>query len=154
MSEPDWTTAQEVAQWLRVTRVSIYRLIKKGLPFYRIGTQQRFKRAEVEAWRRAQAEATIPTPVEHVRASVLPDPKPVRPRADRQQPAMSIAEARAELTRLMTPAEVATRLKMHPDAVRRLIYEGKLQASYVGGRRIRITERHIESFLRTHARPS
>jgi excisionase family DNA binding protein len=55
---------------------------------------------------------------------------------------------------VFTVREVATRLKMHPDAVRRLIYGGQLQAFYVGGRRIRITERHLEAFLTAHARPS
>jgi excisionase family DNA binding protein len=55
---------------------------------------------------------------------------------------------------VFTAKEVAARLKMHPDAVRRLIYAGQLQAFYLGGRRIRITERHIEAFLTAHARPT
>lgn len=55
---------------------------------------------------------------------------------------------------VFTVKEVAQRLKLHPDVVRRLIYDGRLQAFYVGGRRIRITERHLDVFLQTHARPS
>ena len=55
---------------------------------------------------------------------------------------------------VFTVKDVATRLKMHPDAVRRLIYDGRLQAFYVGGRRLRITERHLEVFFKTQARPA
>jgi excisionase family DNA binding protein len=55
---------------------------------------------------------------------------------------------------VFTVEEVATRLKMHPNTVRRLVYDGQLQAFYVGGRRIRITERHLAVFLATQARPT
>jgi excisionase family DNA binding protein len=55
---------------------------------------------------------------------------------------------------VFTVKEVAARLKIHGSVVRRLIYDGRLQAFYVGGRRIRITERHLEAFLQTQARPT
>lgn len=53
---------------------------------------------------------------------------------------------------VFTVNDVATRLKIHPSVIRKLIYAGKLTAFYVGGRRIRITERHLEVFLQSEAR--
>jgi excisionase family DNA binding protein len=47
----------------------------------------------------------------------------------------------------LTVKEAADRLKMHPGSVRRLIYEGKLMAFYTDGRRLRMTERHLATFL-------
>jgi excisionase family DNA binding protein len=101
MNAPDLMTTQELAGWLRITRFSVYHYVKQGLPHYRIGPKHRFKRAEVEAWMKAQAEAHTPTAMEHVPASMLPDPKLVRPRADRRQRPMSVVEAQAELKRIM-----------------------------------------------------
>jgi hypothetical protein len=40
---------------------------------------------------------------------------------------------------------------MHLAAVRRLICDGKLTAFYVGGRRLRITRRHLQASLQIHA---
>jgi excisionase family DNA binding protein len=93
MSEPDLMTTQEVADWLRITRFSVYHYVKQGMPHYRIGPKHRFKRVEVEAWMKAQAEAYTPMALEHVPAAMLPDPKPVRPRAEGRQHHVSVAEA-------------------------------------------------------------
>jgi excisionase family DNA binding protein len=49
MHDPDFMTTQELADWLRITRFSVYHYVKQGMPHYRIGPKHRFKRAEVEA---------------------------------------------------------------------------------------------------------
>jgi excisionase family DNA binding protein len=47
----EFYTAQELAQMLRVTEMTIYRMAKRGqLPFYSIGRSMRFRAAEVEAF--------------------------------------------------------------------------------------------------------
>jgi excisionase family DNA binding protein len=94
MNEPDLMTTQEVADWLRITRFSVYRYLKQGMPHYRIGPKHRFKRAEVEAWMKAQAEATVPTLMEHVPASRLTTHRP-------RVPEMSVAEVTKKLKELM-----------------------------------------------------
>ena len=53
---------------------------------------------------------------------------------------------------LLTVRQVSVRLNMHVDAARRLIYQGLLTAFYVGGRRLRVTERHLQEFLRTQVK--
>jgi excisionase family DNA binding protein len=68
MSEPDLMTTQEVADWLRITRFSVYRYLQQGMPHYCIGPKHRFKRAEVEAWMKAQAEAIADAPIKQHRA--------------------------------------------------------------------------------------
>jgi excisionase family DNA binding protein len=55
---------------------------------------------------------------------------------------------------LLTVADVAQRLNMPVKAARNLIYRGQLTAFYVAGKRIRITERHFEEFLRTQVKPA
>lgn len=101
MSEPDLMTTQELANWLRITRFSIYRYLKQGMPHYRIGPHHRFKRAEVESWMKAQAEAHTPMATEHVPAARLPDPKPLQPSAEGRQRPVAVAEVQAELKRMM-----------------------------------------------------
>lgn len=52
---------------------------------------------------------------------------------------------------VLTVDDVAERLKMHPASVRKLMYEERLIAFRVGGRRLRTTERHLAAFLREEA---
>jgi excisionase family DNA binding protein len=44
-------TADEVAEYLRMNRNMIYRLLKrKELPGFKIGTDFRLRRADIDAW--------------------------------------------------------------------------------------------------------
>ena len=56
MNEP-WTSVEQVAEHLGVTRDSIYRWIDaKGLPAHKIGRLWKFKVSEVDDWvRRGEA---------------------------------------------------------------------------------------------------
>ncbi len=57
----EFYTAQELAQMLRVTEMTIYRMAKRGqLPFYSIGRSMRFRVREVEEFLRA-AKGQAPT---------------------------------------------------------------------------------------------
>ncbi len=48
---PSLMTVAEVASYLRVTRKTIYRLLKdKGIPATRVGQQWRFDRALIDQW--------------------------------------------------------------------------------------------------------
>jgi excisionase family DNA binding protein len=45
-------TLREVASYLRVSRSTIYRLLKKGrLPAFRLGTDWRFNAESIDRWR-------------------------------------------------------------------------------------------------------
>ena len=54
-TDQEFLTTKELADWLKVSRFTIYRLIVQGLPHSRLGAHHRFKRAEVEAWMKACA---------------------------------------------------------------------------------------------------
>jgi excisionase family DNA binding protein len=44
-------TIQQVAQYLKVDRFTIYRLVsKKKMPAFKVGNQWRFKKRMIEAW--------------------------------------------------------------------------------------------------------
>lgn len=48
--EAETLTVQEVAKYLRVSRQTIYTMIRAGkLPHFRIGNKVRFKKADIEA---------------------------------------------------------------------------------------------------------
>ncbi len=48
-------TIQEVADYLRLNRFTVYRLVEKGdLPGFKVTDQWRFKIGEVEQWLRAR----------------------------------------------------------------------------------------------------
>jgi len=48
-----WMTLEEVAQYLKVSKDSIYRLAKKGeIPASKIGNLWRFKKEEIDEWMR------------------------------------------------------------------------------------------------------
>jgi putative molybdopterin biosynthesis protein len=58
---PTLLTTLEVAKLLRVHPKHVYRLLKKGLPARRVGSEWRFSRHEVLAWSGGEAEsATVP----------------------------------------------------------------------------------------------
>lgn len=52
VSPPSLLTTEEVAKLLRVHPKHVYRLLKKGLPARRVGSEWRFERGEVLAWSR------------------------------------------------------------------------------------------------------
>ena len=50
MEEEELLTAKEVAEWLRVTPRTIYKMVKQGrLKVYHDGKQLRFRREEISA---------------------------------------------------------------------------------------------------------
>ena len=52
--EDRWISVDEIAEYLGVTRETIYSwLSKKGLPGHRVGRLWKFKRAEVDTWVRS-----------------------------------------------------------------------------------------------------
>lgn len=51
-----WMTLEEVAQYLKVSKDSIYRLAQKGeMPASKIGNLWRFKREEIDEWMKSRA---------------------------------------------------------------------------------------------------
>lgn len=56
-------TVKEVAQYLRVHYSTIYRLLKRNeLPAFRIGSDWRFTKGNIDAWRKTQEEKQCPKP--------------------------------------------------------------------------------------------
>lgn len=47
-------TTKELAQYLKVHENTVYNLVKKGMPCFKIGTDFKFKVEEVEDWLRKQ----------------------------------------------------------------------------------------------------
>ena len=44
-------TTEQVAQYLKIDKFTVYRLITQGkIPAFKVGNQWRFKRSMVEAW--------------------------------------------------------------------------------------------------------
>jgi excisionase family DNA binding protein len=53
-------TADEVAEYLRVNRTMIYRLLKrKELPGFKIGTDFRLRRADIDHWINGREKASL-----------------------------------------------------------------------------------------------
>jgi len=53
-------TVQEVAEYLRLNEMTIYRLAQEGkLPALKIGRSWRFKKELIDEWFRRSAEATL-----------------------------------------------------------------------------------------------
>jgi len=68
-AETEIMTLQEVAYYLKVHYMTVYRLIKTAsLPAFRLGSDFRFRRADVNEW---VVQRHVPPPVE-------PKPKPSR----------------------------------------------------------------------------
>jgi excisionase family DNA binding protein len=43
-------TLKECARYLKVAPVTVYRLIARGLPSFRIGSDHRFNKEHIDAW--------------------------------------------------------------------------------------------------------
>jgi excisionase family DNA binding protein len=55
-------TAEDCAHYLRVHRTTIYRLLKHhGLPAFKIGSDWRFRKSQVDAWVSKQ-QGEVPKP--------------------------------------------------------------------------------------------
>ena len=60
-------TAGEVANYLRVSLSTIYRLLKSGdLPAFKIGSDWRFNRVQVEEWLKSRTQAPGPDSQDHL----------------------------------------------------------------------------------------
>lgn len=52
-------TVEEVAAYLRVNQLTIYRLaVERRLPGFKVGTSWRFKRVDIDRWIVTQSEVT------------------------------------------------------------------------------------------------
>lgn len=50
-AEKEFLTVNELAAWLDLTEMTIYRLVKRGiLPCHQIGRTKRFRRSEIETY--------------------------------------------------------------------------------------------------------
>lgn len=59
MPTPDLMTVQELAEFLRVGRATIYRLLRQEkLPGFRVGAEWHFDRAVIERWLREAEHST------------------------------------------------------------------------------------------------
>ncbi|MGQ0665340.1 MAG: helix-turn-helix domain-containing protein [Pseudomonadota bacterium] len=59
MTEDRWLSADEIAEYLGVVKVSIYRWIEhKGLPAHKVGKLWKFKRDEVDEWVRSGGDGS------------------------------------------------------------------------------------------------
>ena len=46
-----WLSVQEIAQYLGISKETVYRWLEKGrIPSHRVGKQWRFKTTEVDSW--------------------------------------------------------------------------------------------------------
>jgi excisionase family DNA binding protein len=53
-------TVKEVAAHFRVHPCTLYRLLKRqGLPYFKIGSDYRFNREQIEAWRLGQPQGKV-----------------------------------------------------------------------------------------------
>ena len=55
-------TTQQVADYLKVDKFTVYRLVaKRKLPAFRVGSQWRFKRSSLESWLRKNMNTNLPS---------------------------------------------------------------------------------------------
>ena len=60
VTENEVMTVQEVAEYLRLNEMTVYRLAQQGkLPALKIGRSWRFKRELIDEWFRQNAEAVL-----------------------------------------------------------------------------------------------
>jgi excisionase family DNA binding protein len=60
MSQDEFMTTKEVAQYLRVDQYTIYRLVSQNkIPAFKIGNQWRFKRSVLERWLKTKMNISI-----------------------------------------------------------------------------------------------
>lgn len=80
MNDDKSYTTEEIAQLLRISKLTVYDLIKKGeLPAYRVGRQMRVDAADLEAYKaRAKGEYRAPAslPAMHVQGGQRETPSP------------------------------------------------------------------------------
>ncbi len=58
----DILTIREVADYLKVTERTLYRLVQEGkLPAFKVGNSWRFRREDLERWISDQSRGTEPT---------------------------------------------------------------------------------------------
>lgn len=64
MAQPTILTVQEVAAYLRLHAVTVYRMAQSGdLPAFRVGRRWRFKRDQIEEWLAdRQASSAVSSP--------------------------------------------------------------------------------------------
>ena len=56
--DPEIMTADELAAYLKVSRATVYSLFKRrNLPGFRIGTEYRFRRQDIDEWIEAREKA-------------------------------------------------------------------------------------------------
>ncbi len=61
MIDEAWLTTDEVLKYLRVNRITVYRLIKAGkIPAVRAGRQWRFRKTDIDAWLEHERSHSIP----------------------------------------------------------------------------------------------
>ncbi len=54
-------TVEQVAQYLKVDKLTIYRLVaQRKLPAFKVGNQWRFKRSMLEVWLRNNMNISVP----------------------------------------------------------------------------------------------
>jgi excisionase family DNA binding protein len=57
-SDPEIMTSYELAAYLRVSRATVIRLLKRrNLPGFRVGVDYRFRRADIDEWIEAREKA-------------------------------------------------------------------------------------------------
>ncbi len=58
----DILTIREVADYLKITERTLYRLVQEGkLPAFKVGNSWRFRREDLERWISDQSRGTEPT---------------------------------------------------------------------------------------------
>lgn len=58
---PTIMTVKEVARYLRMHQVTIYRMASEGrLPAYKVGNRWRFRKEEIDAWLKKQGNTRQP----------------------------------------------------------------------------------------------
>jgi excisionase family DNA binding protein len=79
MNDDHFLTTEEVIDYLHVNLRTVYRLLKKGLPGFRVGRQWRFRKKDIDAWlERNRPVGQTPEPPERPRILVVDDEPAVR----------------------------------------------------------------------------
>ncbi|WP_372630025.1 substrate-binding domain-containing protein [Cohnella sp.] len=79
MSSDQSYTTEEIAKLLKISKLTVYDLIKKGkLPSYRVGKQMRVDAADLEAYKR-QAKGIAPSPSPSPSPAASEEPPSARP---------------------------------------------------------------------------
>jgi excisionase family DNA binding protein len=89
MERPDILTVAELAEWLRVTEKTVYRMTQRGeLPHVRVGRAVRYRRQDIEAYLERQVRHGMDEDAEEDRdPDGTPDAAPRRAAQDAPTPA-------------------------------------------------------------------